>query len=249
MRAKVVVVDTDAYSLGFAKQLGYGKEFSLIPIAGSFYFTKEVLNGKVYTMQDSRMPFAAAHGDPDLTMAGVTRFGPTARFLPVLESRKLKTAGAFFASAGLGNTKTWKSFFKILLEPVRFKYLVKNLLYELPYVGKYLFVSQVQKIVPTLKGSDLKRAQGYGGMRLQRVDTNTKELLLGEGKIVGDNIIFNMTPSPGASVCLYNAMRDAEQIVRFLGPTAIFQKETMKQELSPEIPGTSKDVSASTYVS
>jgi malate dehydrogenase (quinone) len=249
LTARVVIVDTDAYSLGFAKQLGYGKEFSLIPIAGSFYFTKQVLNGKVYTMQDARMPFAAAHGDPDMTVPNVTRFGPTARFLPVLESRKFKTVKHFFASSGLEKMKTWASFFKILLEPVRFKYLVKNLLYELPFVGKHLFVSQVRKIVPSLKGSDLKRAHGYGGMRLQRVDTNTKELLLGEGKIIGDNIIFNMTPSPGASVCLYNAMRDAEHIMKFLDGEFSFEKDRMMSELAPEPAFKNTDVSATTYVS
>ena len=249
LEARVVIVDTDAYSLGFAKQLGYGKEFSLIPIAGSFYFTPEVLHGKVYTMQDARMPFAAAHGDPDVTVPNVTRFGPTARFLPVLESRKYGTIKQFFTSSGLEKFKTWASFFKILLEPVRFKYLVKNLMYELPYVGKYLFVPQVQKIVPTLRGSDLKRASGYGGMRLQRVDTNTKELLLGEGKIMGDHIIFNMTPSPGASVCLYNAMRDAGEIIKFLGSDTTFDQEKMMQELSPEKCTKVADPSATTYVS
>lgn len=249
IQAKVVVVDTDAYSLGFAKQLGYGKEFSLIPIAGSFYFTKQVLKGKVYTWQDPRMPFAAAHGDPDLTVPDVTRFGPTARFFPVLESRKLGTMADFFKSSGLEKMKTWASFFKILLEPARFKYLTKNLLYELPYFGKYLFVPEVQKIVPSLRGGDLKRAGGYGGMRLQRVDTSTKELLLGEGKILGDNIIFNMTPSPGASVCLYNAMRDADQVISFLKGSYSFDKDRMMHELAPEKPQKIVDVSAATYVS
>ena len=52
--ARIVVVDADAYSLGFAKALGYGKEFSLIPIAGNFYFTPERLRGKVYRVQDPR---------------------------------------------------------------------------------------------------------------------------------------------------------------------------------------------------
>ena len=54
--------------------------------------------------------------------------------------------------------------------------------------------------------------------------------ILGEGKIVGDDIIFNMTPSPGASVCLYNAMRDAEQIAKFV-PAYMFDKAAMMQDL------------------
>lgn len=228
--ARIVVVDTDAYSLGFAKSLGYGKEFSLIPVAGSFYFTPARLRGKVYRVQEPRMPFAAVHGDPDLTVENATRWGPTARFYPVLEARKFSTLIPFLKSSGLHRIQTWISFCVILLEPIRFLYLLKNFLYDLPLVGNYFFIPQLQKIVPALKVSDLRRAKGYGGMRLQRVNTNTRELLLGEGKIVGENIIFNMSPSPGASVCLYNAMRDAEQIVKF-APDFSFRKEQMLNEL------------------
>lgn len=241
--ARVIVLDTDAYSLGFAKRLGYGKEFSLIPIAGSFYFTPRRLKGKVYRVQDPRMPFAAVHGDPELTRDGLTRWGPTARFYPVLEARRLNTMLSFFRSSGFERPQTWISFISILLEPVRFGYLLKNFLYDLPIVGTYFLLPQLRLIIPTMRASELARAKGYGGMRLQRVDTRTRELLLGEGKIIGTNIIFNMTPSPGASVCLYNAMRDAEQIVRFLNEYS-FDKERMLRDLCvPDTPVTGADVS------
>ncbi|MBP9763064.1 FAD-dependent oxidoreductase [Patescibacteria group bacterium] len=228
---KALVVNADSYSLLLAKQLGYGQHFSLIPIAGTFYFSKKLLNGKVYTVQEPRLPFAAVHGDPDVRVADATRWGPTARFHPVLESRNFKTSLDYLRSSGLGNLQTWVSFFKILLDPVRFKYLLKNMLYELPWIGTRLFVENVKKIIPTIRASDLQAAEGYGGMRLQRVDTNTHELQLGEGKIVGENSLFNMTPSPGASVCLYNAMRDAEKIMEFLNHTYQFESDRMRQEL------------------
>jgi malate dehydrogenase (quinone) len=240
--AKVVIVDADAYSLGFAKSLGYGKEFSLIPIAGSFYFTKEVLKGKVYRVQDPLMPFSAAHGDNDIDNVGMTRFGPTARFFPVLEARNYGSMKDYFKASGLTSVKTWKSFYAILLDPVRFKYLLKNIAYELPYFGRFLFLPEVRKIVPGISGFSLRRAKGYGGMRLQRVDTNTNELLLGEGKIIGDNIIFNMTPSPGASVCLYNAMRDAVEIEKFFTGEYVFDKNRMQQDLGCESLDTKADV-------
>ena len=231
IRACAVVVDTDAYSLGFAKKLGYGNEFSLIPVAGSFYFSPELLRGKVYRVQVPSMPFAAVHGDPELTTEHQTRWGPTARFYPVLEARKFRTSASFFASSGLHKPQTWLSFILILLNPMRFWYLLKNFFYDIPYIGKQLLLPELQKIVPTMRASDLKTAKGYGGMRLQRVDTNSHELLLGEGKILGDHIIFNMTPSPGASVSLYNAMRDAETVVSFFD-TYTFDKERMLNELS-----------------
>jgi malate dehydrogenase (quinone) len=147
-----------------------------------------------------------------------------------LESGKISTTAKYFTSSGLQKPKTWLSFASILLEPVRSIFLAKNFLYEIPFLGRRLFVKQVQKIVPTVKAKDLKKAKGYGGMRLQRVNVYTKELLLGEGKIIGENIIFNMTPSPGASVCLYNAQRDTEKIMEFL-PEYSFAKDQMKHEL------------------
>lgn len=124
--AKVLIVNADSYSLLLAKQLGYGKHFSLIPIAGTFYFSKQLLNGKVYTVQEPRLPFAAVHGDPDVRVTDATRWGPTARFHPVLESRNFKTSLDYLRSSGLGNFQTWVSFFKILLDPVRFTYLLKE---------------------------------------------------------------------------------------------------------------------------
>jgi len=228
--AKTVVVNTDAYSLYFAKSLGYGKEFSLIPVAGNFYFSKQMLNGKVYTMQDKKLPFAAVHGDPDIHVPNKTRWGPTAKMSPVLESRNFSTIFDYFKSASLFRFATIKSFMIILSDMTRFTFLLKNTLYDIPIVGKYFFVKNVQKIVPTIHARDLKKAKGFGGMRLQRVDTNTHELQLGEGKIIGDNIIFNMTPSPGASVCLFNGMRDAEKIIEFLGASYQFDKCAMEND-------------------
>ena len=229
--AKTIVVDADSYSLLLAKQLGYGMHFSLIPIAGTFYFSKQLLNGKVYTVQEPSLPFSAVHGDPDVRVPNATRWGPTARFYPVLEARNFKTSLDFLRSSGLGRFQTWMSFAKILLDPIRFTYLVKNMLYELPWIGTRVFIHNAQKIVPSIRATDIKTAVGYGGMRLQRVDTNTRELQLGEGKIIGANIIFNMTPSPGASVCLYNAMRDVEQVMKFLPGQFQFDEARMKAEL------------------
>ena len=231
IRARTVVMDTDAYSLLFAKRLGYGREFSLIPVAGTFFFTPEVLRGKVYTVQDPRLPFAAVHGDPDVRVSGVTRWGPTARFFPVLEARSWKTTIDYFRVSGLLWPRTWWSFSTILLDPVRFWYLVRNIFFEIPLISRVLFAREVRHIVPTLSWRDVRRARGFGGMRLQRVNTNTHELLLGEGKIVAENIIFNMSPSPGASVCLHNAVRDTERLIQFIGTGVRFRKEDLEREL------------------
>jgi malate dehydrogenase (quinone) len=66
LSAKVVVVATGGHSLMYAKSLGYGKNLSVLSMAGSFYIAPKVLNGKVYTIQTAKLPFAAIHGDPEV---------------------------------------------------------------------------------------------------------------------------------------------------------------------------------------
>ncbi len=63
-----------------------------------------------------------------------------------------------------------------------------------------------------------KPVAGVGGIRPQVVDRAKKIMLLGEAKInPGTGILFNMTPSPGATSCLDNAEKDAELVLGFLG--------------------------------
>lgn len=249
--ARSIVVNADSYSLFFAKKLGLGKEFSLIPVAGTFFFSPELLRGKVYTIQNPNLPFAAVHGDPDVNVSGQTRWGPTARIFPVLESGNIRTVIDYFSSAGLLRLKTWISFVRILSDPVKFFYLLKNGLYEIPLFGAWLFLRNIRKIVPLISFSQIRRAKGFGGMRLQRVDTKTGELKLGEGKIVGKNSIFNMTPSPGASVSLYNALRDGETVINFFNGEFSFKKEEMEKTFSCDMTLANRESTSipSSYVS
>ena len=176
------------------------------------------------------MPFAGVHGDPDVLVPNTTRWGPTAKFFPVLEDGKWSTSIDYFKSASLGRLKAVMALKKVMFDKTRFMYFLKSALYDLPYIGKRLFVKNVSKIVPSITAKDLKLGKGIGGMRLQRVDVEKQSLELGEGKIIGDNIIFNMTPSPGASVCLFNAMRDGEVVAGMLD-NARFSTKQMKHDL------------------
>ena len=76
--AKFVVITAGGHSILYAKSLGYGKKYAILSMAGSFYTGPKLLNGKVYTMQREKLPFAAIHGDPEVHNADLTRFGPTA---------------------------------------------------------------------------------------------------------------------------------------------------------------------------
>ncbi|HEY9602190.1 MAG TPA: FAD-dependent oxidoreductase [Allocoleopsis sp.] len=231
--AKVVVITAAAYSLLFAKSLGYGKDYALLNVAGNFYLAPGVLNGKVYTVQLKKIPFAAIHGDSEVHDSSKTRFGPTAKVTFLLEQRKYSTFFKYLQTAGL-SINAFMSFFNILSDPAILKYILMNYIYDIPFIGKRLFLKEVQKIVPSIQLSDLQLAKGYGGIRPQIVNLKTKRLEMGEAKIVGENILFNITPSPGASTCLQNAEYDTEKILTFLGEGYAFDQHRFLQDLGDE---------------
>ena len=193
-----------------------GLEYRFLPVAGSFYYTPKLLNGKVYTVQNDKLPFAAVHGDPDILMPGMTRFGPTAIVLPLLERYRWSTLPEF-----LQVTKPEWSVMKVmgglLREPEVRAYMLRNMLYEIPGVRERLFLKEARKIVPSLQLEQLHFAKGIGGIRPVMIDKQQQRLRLGEAQIdPGSGILFNMTPSPGATSCLGNARRDAERIIGYL---------------------------------
>ena len=210
-----VIVSAGSHSLQFAKRLGYGENMTLLPVAGSFFLAEDMLQGKVYTLQMAKLPFAAVHGDAEVHDPGVTRFGPTAKPVPALERRNLSTVSDFLDVFGF-DFDSLASYATILADRVLLPYVLRNLIYDLPEVGKRAFLPHVQKVVPSATVDDIERATGYGGVRPQIVNTATRSLDMGEAKIEGEDVIFNITPSPGASTCLKNARRDAQTALSFL---------------------------------
>lgn len=216
--ANFVVVNAGAHSLFLAHKMGYGKHMGCLPMAGSFYMTDgHFLNGKVYMVQNNKLPFAALHGDPDILAEGKTRFGPTALMLPKLERYKPGTYLDFFKTLNF-DSKIIKIFWDLLKDSDIRNYIFKNFLFEVPWINKKLFVQDARKIVPALSVDDIEYANGFGGVRPQVLDKEKEKLMLGEASInPGNGLIFNMTPSPGATSCLGNAERDMKIIVDFLG--------------------------------
>ena len=232
--SKLVVVCSGSHSLLFAKSLGYGKEFGILPVAGSFFGTKKkFLSGKVYTIQIEKLPFAAIHGDPYVDNTNEIRFGPTAKVLPLLERHNYSTVFDFLKTS-VWNFRGIISLFKILFDPIIFKYVSKNVLYDFPIIGKVMFIREVRKIVPSIRFSDLEYKKGYGGIRPQIVNWKKMMLQMGDAKIYGENIIFNITPSPGASVCLKNAELDTRRVIGFLkenfGENYLFDEIKFKKD-------------------
>ncbi|MBE8189370.1 MAG: FAD-dependent oxidoreductase [Candidatus Thioglobus sp.] len=227
--ADFVVFSTGAYSLTYAKNLGYGKNYGLLCVAGSFYFGKKTLNGKVYTIQNDKLPFAAVHGDPDICLEGRTRFGPTALILPQLERYRHDTYADYFKVLGL-DSHALKALWKLVKEPDIRSYIMRNFAYEIPYIGRKLFVKEVQKIIPSIRSNELKAAKGFGGLRPQIIDKDKEQLMLGEAHIrTQEGLIFNITPSPGASTCLHQGLADADRICEYL--QADFDKSGAQKSL------------------
>lgn len=231
-QARAIVVCAGGHSLKLAHDLGYGLHYSCLPVAGSYYFTPAVLKGKVYTVQNDALPFAAIHGDPDVLVPGKTRFGPTALVLPILERYNLSTLPDF-----LQVFRFDKRVAKVLFDLIRDRdirnYMLKNILFEIPLVRKWLFLKDARKIAPSLRLRDLAFAHNVGGIRPQLIDKDHQKLLMGEAKIdTGIGAIFNMTPSPGGTSCLENAEIDLRTIVKHLG--ANIDEVAFKQDLLGE---------------
>lgn len=229
IEARFVVVSAGGHSLLYAQKMGYGMNYSCLPVAGSFYFTPNVLNGKVYTIQNDVLPFAAIHGDPDVLVEGKTRFGPTALILPMLERYNLKTVAEFFRVLRL-DSKVMKVFWDLFKVADIRNYIFKNMLFEVPMIRRRLFLRDAKKIVPQMKLKDLTFAHKVGGIRPVMIDKESCKLHLGEAKInPGNGIIFNMTPSPGATSCLGNARQDLLTIADYL--QCSFDKQQLSSDL------------------
>ncbi len=217
LTAKFVVVSAGGHSLLFAHRMGIGLEYSCLPMAGSFYFTPQVLNGKVYTIQNDKLPFAAIHGDPDVLVPGKTRFGPTALPLPLLERYNPKTIVDY-----LEVLKPDAAVVEVLWDLMKVadirNYICKNVAFDIPIINRRLFLKDVRKIVPSLELADLSFAHGYGGVRPQLIDKTQKKMILGQASIdPGNGLRFNITPSPGATNCLGTAEQDLLKIQEHLG--------------------------------
>ena len=233
-KARVINVATGAHSLMFAHSLGYGTEFTLLPIAGSFYLSKRILNGKVYTMQDPDIPFAAPHGDPPFHNPEETRFGPTAKLIPFLERHSPRSFFDFIRI--LPRTISgWTGLLSVTLLNRRLSvFMFKNLFYDLPIIGKWLYLQQIKKIIPSMRCRDLRFGKGIGGLRPQMIDVEKKKIIFGLHLIKGSNAIFNIAPSPGGSACLQNAKENLKVEAGFL-PGYHFDEKRFEEELEAEI--------------
>ncbi len=232
LNAKVVVCSAGPYSLLFAHRLKHPEaaKYCILPVAGNFYAAGYFLNGKVYPVQDPELPFSRVHADPAVDNPNETRFGPTIELLPLLERRHWWTFFDFLRVKLITWRGVWR-LVKILSRKKMLKFAARNIVYKMPYVGKFVFLGAARNIIPTLRYRDLRFARGQGGIRPQLMNLESGKLEMGTAKFVGENIIFNVTPSPGASNCVGNGVEDARLLVQFLGHGYSFDEARFMREL------------------
>ncbi len=231
IHADVVEFAAGAYSLSFAQDLGYAENLAILNVAGNFYRIDRKINGKIYTEQYENIPFAAPHIDRNL-VTGYGQLGPTTQIILLMIRRHYETFGDYMRTPLFSTISGYFSLFRTLKENHLLWYGIKNLMYAfLPILGKYLYLLVGRKIIPDLKWSELELIKDHGGSRPQIIDRNAANpLVMGDSNIVGTRAIFNTTPSPGASVCLKNALRDLQQIITFHDGTYNFDIERFKKD-------------------
>ena len=221
IRTKAVVVSAGGFTPVLMKQMWYRENIGILSIAGNYYrikpSAKHKITNKVYTVQVDGLPFAALHADPEVSDPEVVRLWPTAFGIPFLEKKKRTS---FFDYMGIINARhDLGSFINIMSNEIVRKYVFKNYKFFIPIYGKWLFLKEARKIIPTLNYSDIELFNGYGGTRPQMIDRTTHALNFGEAKIFGknENLIFNITPSPGASTAFGNAYNDVQSVLQMPG--------------------------------
>jgi len=213
IKAKTLMVAAGNYSLSLAQNLGYAKDLMVLPVGGNFYVAPRCTNGKVYMMQDPKLPFAAIHADPEVHDNDMTRFGPVVEMMPMLE-KSFKGMWDFFK---LLNFRGVLTMLKITFDWKYFRFILEQFGYKIPILGTHLYMKQIRKIVPSAEAKSVRLVKEYGGLRPQVLDIKKMGMNMGEAKVHGWNAIFDITPSPGASTALKNGEENTRALVKMLG--------------------------------
>ncbi len=139
----------------------------------------------------------------------------------------------FLKVSGFGELSTAKIMWDLISDREIRNYILRNFIYEIPSIGRKYFWEEAKKIIPSIQPHELSYASGFGGIRPQVLDKTQKKLIFGEKKIKSNKgITFNMTPSPGGTSCIKNALVDMLEIVEYLGKEIKMDK--IKEELKEE---------------
>lgn len=222
LRARSVVVCAGADSLPLAHRSGLALEYASLPTGGPVYYAPDVLSGKVYTLQDPDLPFAAIHGDRDIKLRGQTRFGPTGLALALLERRHPDAVRSLLKVLRF-DRQAASALWDLLREPGVRGHVLRNFLSEIPGLNRRLAIGHIRKIVPALTPGDISCGSESGGG--QGAGSGPSGVRPGEGALlveetkVGDGagLIFNLAPTADGTRCLHRGEQDMRALARHLG--------------------------------
>jgi len=231
-KSKVVFVASSANSFYLARKMGFLEDYSLVNVRGNYFVYPAVIKSKVYRIQIEKIPFVKIHADPNPFLASKNvEFGPTAELVLSKDYSKDLEFSYIFDEV-IKNPSFIRSVYGILADKDIRSFLFKNILYRIPKAGKALFVMEARKIIPKLKNDLLVFKKG--GIRPQIVDNVQRKLILGEKIFIFDNLIFAVTPSPGASASLLNAIEVSSLICKMLDKEVYLEKIMKFFEISNE---------------
>ena len=167
-------------------------EHRICPFRGEYYLLREdrrsLIQGMIYPVPDPRFPFLGVHLTPMVN--GRIEAGPNAVLAFAREGYKrtdikLNDLGELMAFPGF-----WK---------MAFKYWKAGLYEMVRSTSKYLFVRDVQRLVPVIEGKDL--VQGGSGIRAQVIKKDGT--LMDDFAFMEDESSIHVinAPSPAATAC------------------------------------------------
>ncbi len=216
INAKFVEFAAGAYSLEYAHGLGLGLRMTMINVGGNFYWIGREIWNKNYTVQRDNIPFAAFHIDRNI-VTGKGQLGPTTQIIFMMIRRDYSTVRDYLNAPMFTTWEGIRAFERTVRKNNLAWYGIKNILFTIPYLGKYMVLQEARKIIPDLQMHELGLIEGHGGSRPQIIDLDAENpLIMGDCTVVGDRVIANTTPSPGATVSMKNGLRDVLKIVESL---------------------------------
>lgn len=235
MQARSVVVCAGGHGLRLAQGLGLGHNLAMLPVVGTYHKATDMLRGKVYRVQRPGSPFPALNGGPDFQSRETTRFGPVSVILANL-SPSQKVGLSNFLTLFRHEDPDVAATIRDIGESADLRAdLVRHLFFRMPVLGPMRFARALQEMVPRIQARDIEFVAETGGIRPQVIDKSQRALRLEDTRILdGAGLIFNITPSPGGTSCLWHAEQDMRYLAGYLGARidwSAFERELLEGEV------------------
>lgn len=205
--SNAILLACSANSYYLARRMGYLEGYSLANVRGNYFRYPNILRGKVYRVQTEEIPLLQIHADPNPFLDyKFLEIGPTSEVIFSKNYSKDFEFNYFYREI-IKNKKLMRLIYEILKDDEIRGFLLRNYLYKIPKLGRKIFAGEARKIIPSLREELLEFRRG--GVRPQLIDEKQAKLILGDRQFRSDKAVIMITPSPGASASILNAIENA----------------------------------------